>query len=123
MSIYDLKTVRIDDSLREAVLKRLGRTEGLVEVTHEEWDLGFCDTCSYPEHGFAVYVDKKLVWPLYSRPWGGYTFADDKGYVSGGKLSAWGVFFKWLDGSSEEDIEYLLNLEEDIEYEGGYTDG
>ena len=115
MSIYDMKTVRIDDSLREAVLKRLGRTEGLVEVTHEEWDLGFCDTCSYPEHGFAVYVDKNLVWPLSSPPWGGYIFAEDKGYVSEGKLTAWGVFFKWLDGSSWEDIEYLLDHEEDIE--------
>jgi len=91
--------VPIDDFLKKKVLSRLDKDSGDVMVSAEYWDLGFCDTCSCPESGFAVYVDEKLVWPNEEslRAMGGYIYADDSGRVISGKLSTYGYFFEWLD--------------------------
>lgn len=89
----------VDDSLRRRVLARLGRDEGNVEVREERWDFGFCDTCSWPEEGFSIYVDGELVWPSdeYLREFGGYIYADDQGSLDGSRLSSFGQFDNWLN--------------------------
>lgn len=101
----------IDEFLFKKVLERLGRTSGRVVIQSEHWDLGFCDTCSYPERGFAVYVDDALVWPNEEslRALGGYLYADNCGYVVGGELSTYGYFYDWLDGV---DLEAVVDAEE-----------
>lgn len=99
-NMYDETTVLIDDVLADRVRARLGVTEGEVKVTSEEWDLGFCDTCSYPEEGFAVYLNDKLVYPNDEKlsAVGGYVYADADGAVRNNALTSWGVFFDWLEG-------------------------
>lgn len=108
------KTATIDESLSRRILERLGRTEGKVTVQSEEWDSGFCDTCSHLEEGFAVYVDNELVWPNDDllNNFGGWVYADDRGTVIGKTLSTFGYFFEWLDG---EDLEQLAIKEEEEE--------
>lgn len=95
------KTVEVDEAFTQRVLQRLGRTEGKVQVRSEEWDLGFCDTCSHLERGFSVYVDDKQVWPNddYLSNFGGYIYADEQGAVEGNTLTTFGYFFEWLDGN------------------------
>lgn len=104
----------VDEFLFRKVLDRLGRTEGRVVIQSEHWDLGFCETCSYPESGFAVYVDDELVWPNEESlsALGGYVYADDSGYVVGGELSTYGYFYDWLDGV---DLEALVDAEYEAE--------
>lgn len=94
-----MQTRPVDGTLRQAVLDRLGRTSGEVRVTQEEWDLGYCETCSFPESGFAVYVDDDLVWPTEAikAGLGGYIYGDAEGIVEGQTLTVWGRFFSWLD--------------------------
>lgn len=93
-------TVPIDDYLKKKVLARLGLNDGDVQVNKETWDLGFCDTCSWPEEGFAVYVNNNIVWPSdeYIGTYGGYIYADKNGRVRDNALSTYGYFFEWLDG-------------------------
>lgn len=100
----------VDEFLFRKVLERLGRTDGRVVIQTEEWDLGFCETCSYPESGFAVYVDDELVWPNEESlsALGGYVYADDSGWVVEGELSTYGYFYDWLDGV---DLEALVDAE------------
>lgn len=104
----------VDDFLFKKVLERLVRTDGRVVIQTEEWDLGFCETCSYPESGFAVYVDDELVWPNEESlsALGGYIYADDSGWVVEGKLSTYGYFYDWLDGV---DLEALMDAEYEAE--------
>lgn len=106
------KTVPIDEFLSKKILDRLDLKEGKVTVANESWDLGFCDTCSWAEYGFAVYVDGNLVWPNDESlsALGGYVYADDRGEVVGGELSTYGYFFEWLD---RKDLQELANAEDD----------
>lgn len=105
----DTVTNRINGTLKRRVLARLNRTNGNVEIREESWDFGMCDTCSYPEIGFSVYVDGQQVWPSddYLREFGGYIYADDQGYVTGRTLTTYGQFDNWLnarpfDGEDDE---------------------
>ena len=100
------ETQPIDDYLKQKILQRLGYNKGMVTITNQEWDLGMCDTCSWPEAGFSVYVDNKLVWPNdeYLRNFGGYIYADDSGTVKSGKLSTYGYFFDWLAGKDLREL-------------------
>lgn len=100
-------TIRIDGNLKKRVLRRVGKTTGEVDVREERWDFGYCDTCSYPEEGFSVYVDGRQVWPSdeYLAGQGGYIYADDQGVVSGRSLSSWGYFHDWLEGRTNFDDE------------------
>lgn len=113
---YQEKRVKIDADLSQRVLDRLGLESGEVEVRSEEWDLGFCDTCSHLERGFSVYVDGQQVWPSkdYLRNFGGYIYADGEGVVEGETLSVFGYFFEWLEGA---DMEALAHAEDE-----GYED-
>lgn len=88
----------IDDSLRRAILERIGRPTGAVTVTEETYGLGFCDTCSYVLDGFAVKVDGEIVWPSdeHLAAEGGCIYLDEEGRVDGGTLTTWGHFFDWL---------------------------
>lgn len=101
----------IDEFLFEKVRQRLGLSAGEVVIQTEEWDLGFCGTCSYPENGFAVYVDDELVWPNDESlsVLGGYIYADASGTIINGELSTYGYFFDWLDG---KDIEALADADD-----------
>lgn len=114
MSRNEGRVELVDEFLFRKVLERLGRTDGRVVIQTEEWDLGFCETCSYPESGFAVYVDDELVWPNEEilNVLGGYIYADDSGYVVGGELSTYGYFYDWLDGA---DLEALVDAEYEAE--------
>lgn len=115
MNDYNRKTVKlIDEFLFEKVRQRLGLSTGEVVIQTEEWDLGFCETCSYPENGFAVYVDDELVWPNDESlsALGGYIYADDSGTIVNGELSTYGYFFDWLDGLDADGIEALADAED-----------
>lgn len=114
MNDYNRKTVKlIDEFLFEKVRQRLGLKTGKVVIQTEEWDLGFCETCSYPENGFAVYVDNELVWPNEESlsALGGYIYADDSGTIVNGELSTYGYFFDWLDGLDADGLEALSDAE------------
>lgn len=103
----------IDDYLKQKILERVGYDKGNVTITNQEWDLGMCETCSWPQTGFAVYVDNELVWPNdeYLSEFGGYIYADDSGAVKGGELSTYGYFFDWLAG---KDLQKLAHEEDDV---------
>lgn len=92
----------IGEALANRVRARTGLT-GPVRIDEESWDSGVCDTCSYPESGFSVWVGDKLVWPSEGKIYsvGGYVYADDDGHVSGDKLvlSWYGYFDRWLNGA------------------------
>ena len=108
MKDYNRQTVKlIDEFLFEKVRQRLGLSAGEVVIQTEEWDLGFCGTCSYPESGFAVYVDDELVWPNDESlsALGGYIYADNSGTIINGELSTYGYFFDWLDGKDLETLD------------------
>lgn len=92
----------IDGNLRNMVLTRMGLTEGTVTIQEEEWDLGMCDTCSYPESGFSVKVNDNLVWPSdeYLQHFGGYIYADREGDITGNELTSYGHFNAWLHGET-----------------------
>lgn len=94
---------RIDGALRQRVLERVGFGTS-VDIREEQWDLGFCDTCSSPDSGFSVHVDGVQVWPdpEYLEYFGGVVFADREGGVDGGALSSWGQFDNWLNGVPAE---------------------
>ena len=102
----DSQTVAIDDTLSRRILNRLGLQSGTVTVTEESWNMGLCDTCSWPQEGFAVHVNGELVYPNDEtlNSFGGYTHADAAGYVNGNQLTSWGAFFHWLDGANLEAI-------------------
>lgn len=119
MKDYNRQTVKlIDEFLFEKVRQRLGLSTGEVVIQTEEWDLGFCGTCSYPEYGFAVYVDDELVWPNDESlsALGGYIYADNSGTIVKGELSTYGYFFDWLDGLDAEGLEALSDTEDRAEY-------
>lgn len=110
------QTIPIDGMLKQRILNRLGREAGRVEIQEEEeWDLGFCDTCSYPETGFAVYVDGELEWPRAEslEAQGGRAYGDSCGHIdpSSGELvlSDYALFDAWLRNLDLN--EYLEGLE------------
>lgn len=117
MSRNESRVELVDEFLFRKVLDRLGRTEGHVVIQSEYWDLGFCETCSYPESGFAVYVDDELVWPNEESlsALGGYIYADDSGYVVGGELSTYGYFYDWLDGLDADGLEALSDAKDEAD--------
>lgn len=117
MNDYNRQSVKlIDEFLFEKVRQRLGLSAGEVVIQTEEWDLGFCETCSYPEYGFAVYVDDELVWPNDEilSALGGYIYADNSGTIINGELSTYGYFFDWLDG---KDLEALADADDRASWE------
>jgi len=95
--------------LEDRIRRRIARDNATISIIEEEWNSGFgsCDTCSWPESGFAVYADDELVWPSkeYLETFGGYIYADDKGYFTSGVLSVYGQFDQWLNGEDWDDDE------------------
>lgn len=83
-------TINMTQDFDDAVRYRTGKT-GKVTVQHEEWDLGYCETCSWPETGFAVYVDDERVYG-----------PDSAGQiVDGGRIEFYGFFIGFLDWLEE----------------------
>lgn len=110
----EFKSRPADDYLRGKVLKRIGSTTGHVEFVMEEWDPGFCDTCTWPESGLAVKVDGHVVYPNDEvlAAFGGCVYGDEDVEVVGGKiteLSQYAHFFDWLDS---KDLEQLSEEED-----------
>ncbi|GAA1639407.1 hypothetical protein GCM10009700_27930 [Brevibacterium sanguinis] len=103
-----------DDYMRAKVLERIGRDEGRVEFVMEEWDFGFCDTCSWPESGLAVKVDGETVYPSDEvlAAFGGNSIGDDEAEVKSGEViaSQYSRFFDWLDG---KDLAAIRDAEDD----------
>ena len=110
--------IPIDGDLADRVRARVGAEESaFVEIREEEWDLGYCDTCSYPEEGFSVYVDGKQVWPdeEYLSVFGGVAFADADGIVEedcGNRslnfFDNLSIFNEWLKGTDLEEVQEVL---------------
>lgn len=98
-----------DNYMRTKVLERIGSTTGRVEFVMEEWDFGYCDTCSWPETGLAVKVNGHVVYPNDEvlAAFGGCVYGDDGVEVSGGRIterSQYAHFFDWLDGKDLDKI-------------------
>lgn len=98
---------KINGTLKRRILARLGRKTGKVTINEEQWDDGFCETCSYPEDGFSVHVDGETVWPSsdYLEEFGGRYDADRDGFITGRTLSTFGQFDAWLNERPWDDEE------------------
>ena len=103
--------LKADDALKQRILKRVGKTEGVVKIEQAEWDFGFCDTCSWPEEGLAVHVDGEQVWPnpdVLARI-GGNRIGDADAHYSGGvvQVTQYSLFYDWLLGATPEELEEI----------------
>ena len=111
--------LKADDALKQRILMRVGKTEGLVQIEQAEWNLGFCDTCSWPEDGLAVYVDGEQVWPnsdVLARIGGNRIGDVDASYGDGVvRVSQYSLFYDWLLGATPEEIEAKVFGEDDDE--------
>lgn len=111
--------LKADDALKQRILKRIGKTEGVVQIEQAEWDFGFCDTCSWPEEGLAVHVNGEQVWPnpdVLARI-GGNRIGDADAHYSDGavRVTQFSLFYDWLLGATPDEIETKVFGEDDDE--------
>ena len=111
--------LKADDALNQRILMRVGKTGGVVQIEQAEWNLGFCDTCSWPEDGLAVYVDREQVWPnpdVLARIGGNQIGDADASYGDGVvRVSQYSLFYDWLLGATPDEIEAKVFGEDDDE--------
>ena len=88
-------TINMTRDFDDMVRYRTGKT-GRVTVRHEEWDMGMCETCSWPQTGFSVYIDNELVYG----PDPDGQFVDDERIEFDGFFVS---FLEWLEESPDED--------------------
>ena len=88
-------TINMTRDFDDAVRHRTGKT-GRVTVRHEEWDMGYCETCSWPITGFAVYIDGERV---YGPDSDGQIVDDERIEFEGFFVG----FLDWLEESPDED--------------------
>jgi len=82
----DIETEVFGD-LADRIRLRAG-AEGPVKIIEKYWNSGYCETCSYDEHDFRVYVNGVEVWDS------SYEYVPDG--VNG--LTSFGEFNSWLEG-------------------------
>lgn len=81
--------------LSARVLARLGISKGDVTLVEHYWDSGYCETCSYTEVQFQVWVDNDVVFEVDK-----YDYTADVGSVE--DLTVFGKFNDWLNGMDDK---------------------
>jgi hypothetical protein len=85
--------------LRRMVLVRAGldpESESKVTITEENWNSGYCETCSNPETDFRIAIDGGVVFD---------TQGDYRARYEANPYTTFGVLQWWLTNKDEEDSE------------------